>query len=181
MRWILSAACAAVISLACGGNEQAPPGVAPQNVAPGPVETIAPVVVDGVQEPAAVGNVPTHWVIPADPRVVAYAGVAARASAVGGSLSEAEFRAVLALAETPAEWVEPMVVIAWCESRFSPYAIGDSGSSLGIMQLWSGWFADGEAHFDPLTNVRVALRVRETRGRFGGQGGWSCADRNGIP
>lgn len=103
-----------------------------------------------------------------------------RVAAFGGQLSEAEMRAVLAEAGAPAEWVAPLLAIAWCESRYSPYAVGDGGNSLGAWQLWRGWFRPGEDPFDVLTNARVALRVREMRGRFGGAGGWSCADRLGI-
>ena len=105
----------------------------------------------------------------------------ARVNAEGGQLTEAEMRALLAEAGAPAEWVPDMLTIAWCESKFSPLAKGDSGNSLGLWQLWSGWFRAGEDPFDALTNARVAVRVREIRGRFGGAGGWSCADLNGIP
>ena len=103
-----------------------------------------------------------------------------RVASQGGQLTEAEMRALLAEAGAPAEWVPDMLTIAWCESHYSPGAVGDSGNSLGLFQLWSGWARPGEDLFDPLTNARVAVRVREIRGRFGGGGGWSCADLNGI-
>jgi len=103
------------------------------------------------------------------------------AASVSGQLTEAEMRALLAEAGAPAEWIAPMLTIAWCESKYSPGAVGDSGNSLGLYQLWSGWFYAGEDPYDPLTNARVAVRVREIRGRFGGGGGWSCATNNGIP
>lgn len=103
------------------------------------------------------------------------------AASVSGQLTEAEMRALLAEAGAPAEWIAPMLTIAWCESKYSPGAVGDSGNSLGLFQLWAGWFYGGEDPYDPLTNARVAVRVREIRGRFGGGGGWSCADLNGIP
>lgn len=38
------------------------------------------------------------------------------------------------------------------------------------------WARAGEDLMDPVTNARVAVRVRELRGRFGGAGGWTCAD-----
>ena len=95
-------------------------------------------------------------------------------------LSREEMVAVYAEAGVPAEWVEPLLAIAWCESRYSPGAVGDGSNSLGLHQLWTGWFREGEDPFDPVTNARVALRVRETRGRFGGGGGWTCADLLGI-
>lgn len=97
------------------------------------------------------------------------------------ALTEAQMRALLVEAGAPAEWTAPLLTIAWCESFYRPWVTGDSGNSLGLFQLWSGWFRAGEDPFDPLTNARVAVRVRETRGRFGGGGGWSCADLNGIP
>lgn len=104
-----------------------------------------------------------------------------RVASQGGQLTETEMRALLAEAGAPAEWIAPMLTIAWCESKYSPGAVGDSGNSLGLYQLWSGWFYAGEDPYDPLTNARVAVRVREIRGRFGGGGGWSCATNNGIP
>lgn len=108
----------------------------------------------------------------------------ARVSAAGGSLTEDEVIAVLRAAGAPEEWVPALVAISWCESRHSPYAVGDGGNSLGQYQLWTGWFAaagySASQAFDPLVNARVALYVRETRGRFGGGGGWSCAALVGV-
>jgi plasmid stability protein len=103
-----------------------------------------------------------------------------RVASQGGQLTEAEMRALLAEAGAPAEWVPDMLTIAWCESHYSSGAVGDSGNSLGLFQLWSGWARPGEDLFDPLTNARVAVRVREIRGRFGSTGGWTCATNNGI-
>lgn len=93
-------------------------------------------------------------------------------------------RAVLTEAGWPVEWHDDALAVAWCESKWTPYAVGDGGNSLGLMQLWRGWFEPagysvGQA-FDPLVNARVALYVRQVRGRFGGAGGWSCAERTGI-
>lgn len=84
------------------------------------------------------------------------------------------------LAEVPIEYREPLSAIIQCESRWNPGAIGDHGNSLGAAQLWSGWFYEGEDPFDLVTNLRVATRVRSLRGRFGGGGGWTCADILGI-
>lgn len=98
-----------------------------------------------------------------------------------GPMSEEQAISVLRQAGAPEEWIPDMLVIAWCESKYTPQVKGDSGNSLGWFQLWSGWFQAGEDPFDALTNARVAVRVRETRGRFGGAGGWSCAGLNGIP
>lgn len=111
---------------------------------------------------------------------IVVAAATGRVRELGGQLSEAEMRAVLEQASAPSAWLDDLLTIAWCESKYSPYAAGDSGNSLGVFQLWRGWFRDGEDPFDPLANARVAVRVREIRGRFGGGGGWSCADLNGI-
>lgn len=109
----------------------------------------------------------------------------ARVSAQGGSLTEDEVVAVLRAAGAPEAWIPDMVDIAWCESRYSPYAVGDGGNSLGMFQLWTGWaqpmgFTRDDL-FDPLKAAKTAVYVREVRGRFGGAGGWSCADNLGIP
>ena len=94
-------------------------------------------------------------------------------------LSADQVRDLLRAAGSPEEWIEPLVAISECESHHSPGAIGDSGSSVGMFQLWRGWFAsageDVAQYADPHVNARVALHVRRVRGRFGGPGGWSCA------
>lgn len=116
------------------------------------------------------------------PSVVQAATV--RAAAQGGSLTEAEVIAVLREAGAPEEWISPLLTIAFCESRWSPYAVGDGGNSLGMFQLWYGWarpmgYAPDDL-YDPAKAARTALYVREVRGRFGGGGGWTCADLSGI-
>ncbi|QFG02175.1 lytic transglycosylase domain-containing protein [Tepidiforma bonchosmolovskayae] len=93
-------------------------------------------------------------------------------------LTEAQMREVLRLAGWPAELVDEALAVSWCESRWSPGAVGDGGSSLGLFQLWGGWFAAVglplERWDDPVVNATAALRVLELRGRWGGPGGWSC-------
>jgi len=96
-------------------------------------------------------------------------------------LTEADIDTIFAEANVPADWRAPLKDIAWCESRYRPGAIGDSGNSLGLLQLWRGWFSASDDPLDPVTNVRVAVAVRAQRGRFGGAGGWSCADLLQIP
>lgn len=100
-------------------------------------------------------------------------------------LSDDEMDAVLTAAGVPVEWWEDFRAIAWCESSWRRDAVGDGGMSLGIWQLWRGWFPRADldiTHWaDPVTNARTALYVREVRGRFGGAGGWTCADKLGIP
>lgn len=88
---------------------------------------------------------------------------AGRVRALGGSLSEAEMRAVLTLAGWPAELHDEALAISWCESRWSPYAVGDGGNSLGLFQLNGMWFPyageDGTRWADPLVNARTAYAV----------------------
>lgn len=99
-------------------------------------------------------------------------------------LNESEMRSLYAHAGVPAEWVEPLLTIAWCESRYRTDAVGDTGASLGLHQLWSGWFSRAgysvSQWSDPVVNTKVALYVREQLGRFGGSGGWTCSGLNGI-
>jgi soluble lytic murein transglycosylase-like protein len=84
---------------------------------------------------------------------------------------------------------EEACAVAWCESRYQPEALGDinaqgEAQSLGLFQLWRGWAPwagyQPEQLLDPAINVRVALKVLEHRGRWGGAGGWTCADLGGI-
>ena len=99
----------------------------------------------------------------------------------------------------PAEWVSDLVTITVCESgRFDPDAgrwyvrlgaVGDHGSSLGAPQLWRGWYRaigvdpddPAELWRDPDVQAEAATYVRSARGRYGGSGGWTCADLRGIP
>lgn len=110
----------------------------------------------------------------------------AAAPGVIRSSSGLEFRgdafkaAAFDAAGVPAEWRADLDAIIECETRWNPLAVGDNGNSLGLGQLWFGWAREGEDLLDPVVNLRVAVRVRELRGRFGGGGGWSCADLLGI-
>ena len=143
-------------------------------------ETLHPPITGTLYPTATISDEPRQTATVAAPTPAVVEVASARVSAQGGSLTEAEMRALLAEAGAPAEWVPDMLTIAWCESHYSPGAVGDSGNSLGLFQLWSGWARPGEDLFDPLTNARVAVRVREIRGRFGSTGGWTCATNNGI-
>lgn len=88
------------------------------------------------------------------------------------------------IVDTFGEHAPAACAVAWCESRFDPHAVGDGGRSLGWFQLWTGWAAwygvQVDALFDPATNAAVARAVFEYRGRWGGAGGWTCADLLGI-
>ena len=103
------------------------------------------------------------------------------AAEVPSQLTEAQLIYILLEVGWPPDWIPEGLLIVWCESKYSPGAIGDGGNSLGLFQLWTGWFLAGEDPFNPYTNAAVALRVRQARGRFGGAGGWTCADLWGIP
>jgi hypothetical protein len=96
----------------------------------------------------------------------------------------AEVERIMAAAGVPPEWRGQFAAIAWCESRWRRDAVGDGGSSLGMWQLWRGWFdragIDLTYWADPVANARVAIYVRQSRGRFGGGGGWTCAGLLGI-
>ena len=99
---------------------------------------------------------------------------------VDAPLTSDQMDALYAYVGVPSEWRAGLKAIAWCESQFRPYVTGDGGASLGLHQLWSGWFREGEDAMDPVTNTWVAVRVREIRGRFGGAGGWTCATLLGV-
>ena len=93
--------------------------------------------------------------------------------------------ALLREAGAPEEWHADMLAIAWCESGWRVGAIGDGGNSLGLYQMWTGWApAAGygvDELLDPAVNTRVAVYVRSVRGRWGGGGGWTCADLLSLP
>lgn len=107
---------------------------------------------------------------------------APQVTAAGASLSEAEFDALLQSAGVPVEWWADFKAIAHCESRWRPDAVGDGGNSLGLLQMWYGWAKPAGVTdlMDPLQNIIAAKYVREVRGRYGGGGGWSCANHLGI-
>ena len=89
------------------------------------------------------------------------AAAAGRVRALGGSLSEAEMRAVLTVAGWPEELLAEALTVAYCESKWSPYAVGDGGHSLGAFQLnkdtWFTYAGEDPAQWaDPLVNARVA-------------------------
>ena len=116
---------------------------------------------------------------PIEPVIVERA--TARAASVGGSLTEAEMVAVLTEAGWPAELHSQALAVSWCESRWSPYAVGDGGRSLGLFQMqwsgagWRGWFVpagedEAMAH-DPVVNARTAWWAYQRSG----WGPWSCA------
>lgn len=102
--------------------------------------------------------------------------------AAQGALSEGDFDSYLLSAGVPLEWWADFKAIAHCESRWRPEAIGDGGNSIGLMQMWYGWASKAGVTdlLDPVQNLIAAKYVREVRGRYGGGGGWTCADKVGI-
>lgn len=87
-----------------------------------------------------------------------------RVREIGGQLTESEMLAVLEEAGWPVEVRGQALRVAWCESKWSPYADGDSGRSKGLFQVnLETWFPyageDPTQWADPLTNARVALAV----------------------
>ena len=88
----------------------------------------------------------------------------ARVRQLGGVLSEAEMRAVLTVAGWPEVLHSEALAVAYGESRWSPYAVSDSGQSLGFFQLngvtWSRYCGvSPEALFDVLVNAKCAYQV----------------------
>lgn len=107
------------------------------------------------------------------------------------ALTKDEMLSVLAEAGWPAgQLTEEALAVSFCESQWKWWIAGDSGNSVGLFQMgrsrpgWYGWFihfgVDESLALDPVTNSRVALMARLERGRWGGFGGWTCADRLGI-
>lgn len=112
------------------------------------------------------------------------AAIATTVTVVAASRSEPVENCPAVIGETFGEHAPAACAVAWCESSFDPHAVGDGGRSLGWFQLWTGWAAwygvQVDALFDPATNAAVARAVFEHRGRWGGAGGWTCADLLGI-
>lgn len=100
-------------------------------------------------------------------------------------LSEYGMIGVMALAGWPRDLWDVGLALAWCESKWNVNAVGDGGKALSLFQThawdraWAPLYA-GRDPFDPVVAAEVALRIYEIRGRWGGAGGWTCADLLGI-
>jgi hypothetical protein len=180
--WLLSLATLAGATQLDGPNESAPvtvfvPALA-SNIGTERPEIVYRVGLTSEDIPA---DVPAKGVVTA--QVVVTAAVAPLSGPE--QLSHDQLRALLAEVGAPPEWVEDLVTIAWCESQGHPDSWNTKGEdSRGLWQLWVGWFRaagfTADQWQDRHVNARTAVYVRETRGRYGGDGGWSCADLNGI-
>jgi hypothetical protein len=115
---------------------------------------------------------------PAPTAEPAPAAVAAPPVAAAGVLSYSEIMAAAAAAGWPADRLDEVSRVAWCESRFRPDAIGYG--TYGLMQLIPYWFEATGTDFalwsDPVTNLRVALFAFAADIEYGKTpwGPWSC-------
>ena len=149
-----------------------------------PTPTATPTV-EPTPTPTATPTLVPRPVATPVPRVATpYQQPTARPAEVGAASVGGGYGAIFDAAGVPAAWRAALTTIANCESGGDPSKIGDGGRSLGLFQLWTGWFAPAgystAQAFDPVVNARVAVYVRLTLGRFGGKGGWTCADLHGI-
>lgn len=114
--------------------------------------------------PQVLLNLPTDFpglTLPTHVEVSVVEAASARVAQQGGTLTEAEMRHVLAEAGWPEALFAEALAVAWCESKWSPHALGDGGRSAGLFQLnIATWFRyageDAERWADPLVNARVA-------------------------
>lgn len=134
------------------------------------------------QDVASTGSNPVEstTLYPPSPTPSVVEAATARVSSQGGQLTEAEAIAVLQAAGWPTELIPQALAVAWCESKWSPAANGDSGRSKGWFQLNTMWFGyageDPAMWADPLVNARTALavyRYEQARG-YAPFANWSC-------
>lgn len=154
-----------IVGLAFGSQSQAKP----QNTdTPGGVAVLSRIVVPGL----SVGE--------AEPEPTATPEAEPQRAPWPSQLTRDELMEAYELANVPTEWRDSLASIAWCESRWSPGARGDSGNSLGMHQLWRGWFTygglDPEQWADPVVNAQtavVAIRYDLDHG-YPAFAQWSC-------
>ena len=121
------------------------------------VAPAAPVAATAVERPAAAAPAATQAPAPA---------TAAAPSAGPNYPSAIEIRAFAATAGWSAEHLDDVVTVAWCESTNNSAAVGGLGAR-GLMQVMPFWFGVAGVDFahwaDPVTNLKVALVVYQTR------------------
>lgn len=104
----------------------------------------------------------------------------ARVDSEGGQFTRREMEILLHVTGWKEEDIDIALQIAWCESRFSPYALGDGGQSVGLFQLNYGtWYRYagfyGAPYHDAVINALVAKKVWEyDRQKYGRPYQWSC-------
>lgn len=154
------------------GDRGIPTAPMPARMASGDVRDVLPVSVMGTIYPERDHFVDTNKMVtayadldalyhPGTDEALVVAAATGRVRALGGSLSDGEARAVLGVAGWPEGLHDAALRVAWCESKWSPYAVGDGGASVGWFQLnQATWFPyageDIELWADPLVNARVA-------------------------
>lgn len=70
------------------------------------------------------------------------------------------------------QWPDYLVKLAYCESRFDPLAIGDSGKSRGLFQIHKGFHP--EVSNEQAFNIRYATEWTIKMINSGKQKQWSC-------
>lgn len=104
----------------------------------------------------------------------------ARVNAYGGQFTRREMEILLEVTGWENKDIETALEIAWCESRFSPYAVGDSGRSVGLFQLnYDTWYRyagfEGYPYHDAVVNALVAKKVWEYDiQKYGKPHQWHC-------
>jgi len=158
---MVAAAAVAVLAACSGGHHEPPVLVQPVVVVPPPTPTEPP------EWPPIVNPTPTPMPTATPMPVLEVAP--------GAALTREQLDEVLRRAGWPEEELENARAVAWCESRWRPHAVGDGGDSLGLFQLWGGWFRWAgvpiESWGDPVVNAAVALRVWQQHGWEE----WACA------
>ncbi len=139
----------------------------------------APAPAPGLGAAAVHDTPPVAPPAPVEQPAPAPAAVATPPPAVSvGVLSYAEIVAAAAAAGWPADRLDQVARVAWCESRFRPDAVGYG--TYGLMQLIPFWFEATGTDFalwsDPVTNLRVALFAFASDAGSGSSawGPWSC-------
>ena len=84
----------------------------------------------------------------------------------GGDL-EAQVRAAVERYFPPAEWTKAMRV-AWCESRYQPWAVEPGGAHVGVYQL------DPSLHGAVPADIDGQVRQAADLWRLAGWGPWQC-------